>query len=509
MTSQGTPHDLLATDEERNAMNGLNQASRERNYGTIEVSDEKGISIRASGGAEVCVQMNTWRPPDRLFEHLSKNFKLEVWCATGADGVRRFYPAKCGVAFLNTAIHGGLGVLYGLGTLSVETLGSYCSDYQMFRWARGRSEFFGQRFNCVRDLLIGGGSKVEQQDVLPDDVGLDTNGKGIKWTVDELTRRGRQSARAAGWTRPTQANQIRYGLLEAARERPLSIPEAKAILLLRSALFDEDPTKDEISSEVAEQAADRIMKAIEKHLHDDAEQFRRWFEGPKSNLVHQIAKQKKEPGGPLREDVVRTVFLRMGWDAYVHMGHCVQAQMRTFQNALPRPLDGAEKAIFEHTFLPQKTLGGLPMILIAERFDVYSTILAELLHALPSLEAVPIFHQLLDWYSVMATRRREADRDRKRRRKVEFDDTKYIPPQKSTKIEDFAEYIREKENILCKCRPPICPSWEADLSEETGGSITLKNHCRRCDFVSKVTYPRGQWAELAKPFLEERKPANK
>ena len=61
---------------------------------------------------------------------------------------------------------------------------------------------------------------------------------------------------------------------------------------------------------------ERMGDALKRHMTDDATRFDRWFGGPNSSFVQQIAKKKRSRRGALEEDRVREVLLYLGWQAY-------------------------------------------------------------------------------------------------------------------------------------------------------------------------------------------------
>jgi hypothetical protein len=354
-------------------MDGSSDQSRRRSFGEIVVGEEK--EVRLSHPAVVrplrgISRAYSWRPPDRVRDEAPPGFVLSLQCVTGPDGLRRIWPGSSWEEFLEFASAGGLAILCQRQNLSAEERYSYRAGRFLFRRARRMAEFFAQSFRHSRDLFIVRSARTDpdEKDILPADVGLDGRDRGERWTVHELTRRGAEGARAAGWTNPTREQRIHFGLLEAARLRPLPVPAAKAPLLVRSALFDVSPTFDELKQDLIEMVAERTLEALKRHLEDDSPRFDQWFGGPNSSFVHQIAKKKRSRGGQLEEDQVRESLLFLGWQAYQFMANCLHVQMRTVQNALPVTLTKRERLIFEHTYLRQPYLGNLPLVLLIERF---------------------------------------------------------------------------------------------------------------------------------------------
>lgn len=256
-------------------------------------------------------------------------------------------------------------------------------------------------------------------------------------------------------------------------------------------MFSFDPA-DQPSPALLECVEDRLLTAIYPHLEDDNQAFDKWFLGPKNSLIHQLAKQKRSPGGELPEEDVRKVLLELGWQSYQFAANCIHAQMRTFQNAIPEPLSPREALLFEHMHLPQAYLGNFPLILLAPRFGFIKGLLWEIWERLPDRDLLPVFYRLLDFYGEMARRRREADRRIKRRPEGRFEERAHVPAASSQQFQDVAAAVRELENIDCGCPRR---EWWAELQGSPGASIQILHRCIACPF-QKVT--RLSWAKFAR-----------
>jgi hypothetical protein len=328
------------------------------------------------------------------------------------------------------------------------------------------------------------------------DLGFDEQGRGGPWTLGELTRRGAEAARTAGWDRPTIQQQIQHGLLEAARRLPLSIPAADVPKLIRSALFNVSPAFDELEPELIDMVVERTQEALARHLdpqEQNATRFDGWFGGPHSSFVHQLAKKKRSRGGKLPEKEVREVLLYMGWRAYERMSECLDAQMQVVQNALPLSLTERERLLYEHMYFRQPYLGDMPLVLLKERFSFLTAVIAELWSRVPDMGAVPIFHRILAYYADMAVRRREIDGERKRSQPIRFSDDAYAPPNIEDRFQVITACSREKRRIACKCPHS---DWLAQLERATAAHITITHQCMSCDFRITTTVSREEFIKF-------------
>jgi hypothetical protein len=429
-----------------------------------------------------------------LYEQLPADFELALQCVTGPDRLRRFYPLTSFEGFLAQAWLGGLAVLWQRQNVRGNELHSYRAMRFLLLRVRRMTEHFRHRFDSSRDLTVVPSGRTEpgKRDVLPDDLGLDTRGCGQRWGVKELIARGEAQARQAGYPRPTIAQAIHHGLVEAAHRNPLPVPDEKVPGLIRAALFDVD-WAEEPDPTLVETVTERLLTALWPHLEDTGQDFEKWFLGPKNSLVHQLAKQRQSPGGVLPEGEVRRVLLHLGWQAYAFAANCLHAQMRTFQNALPKPLNKRERLYFEHMHLPQPYLGNFPLVLLAPRLGFVKEVLWELWEALPERTLVPVFHRLLDWHATMAARRREADCLIKRGRPRRLVETAHLPARTSQTFQELAAEVREHEKIDCGCPRR---QWWAELCGRPRTMIQIAHRCIACGYEKVTTLTRQRLTEI-------------
>ncbi len=372
--------------------------------------------------------------------------------------------------------------------LSKKDRQSYRTMWQLFLFSRRMGEFFRNSFGHSRDLYVakGGRSDPTEEDILPDTIGQDAQGRGRRWTIGELTRRGEEAARTDGIAKPNSAQRIRYGLLEAARLNPLPIAADKASLLVRSALFELGPTADDVEEKIINIVAERMIKAFRPHLQDDTAKFRKWFLDPKNSIVHQIAKKSRSHGGRLAEDEVRAAMLQLGWQGYRSVGDCISMQMQALRQAVTGGVTPQEREIFNQMHLPQPHFGGLPMILVPDWLGFIRNVLREMWEGMPMEEVVPVLHRLLDYYAEMATKRREADRTRKRPKGRAFDEQIHSPRQEDNKARVIFEHLRERAKISCNCR---AADWQYNLKRSDKTSATIVFECSRCKVRRERTFP--------------------
>jgi hypothetical protein len=441
----------------------------------------------------------TWHPPETLQEQLPQGFTLSLQCVLDSTGLRRFYPWNGLETFLTLASSGGLAILCRQQSLGPNARHSYRAMRWLFLRTHRITEHFRHRFDSSRDLTIAlsGRSERQEKDVLPADLGMDAHGQGHRWSVTELIARGKTAASAAGCPRPTMAQCIHHGLIEAARRNPLRIAQDKVPELIRSTLFNV-ASQDAPCPELVEMVTERLLTALQRHLDKDTGPFEKWFLGSNNSLVHQLAKQKRSTGGALEEEDVRRVLLHLGWQSYEFASNCLHAQMRIFHNALPDPLTDRERLLFEHLHLRQPYLGNFPLLLLAPRLGFIKGLLWDLWEMLPNRSLVPVVHRLFDYYATMAARRREADRRIKQPRPARLVEEIHVPSRSSQRFQELAAALRELKKIDCGCPRR---DWWAELKGRPGTKIRIMHRCMACDFQKETILTREEFKELGPSLL--------
>jgi len=270
-----------------------------------------------------------------------------------------------------------------------------------------------RRFRKALDLQTSADATGGQQDVLPDELGLDRRGNGERWSVAELIQVGRESAREAGIPNPSQSVCIEWGLLTAARNNPFEVAQftqAEALSHLRLILFDFGPdTSATRNAELIERITDRLLVAMQPHLNDTTEDFDHWLFRDFDNVIHQVA-QRVAGEGPIPRAVVRQARIELAFRAYEYAGQCVGRAMRDFRAALPQPLNRQEMPAFETIYLGCRWLGGLPFLLLSKHTRHVRDALQDVINEPDNPEAGGTLLRLLYFHAEMTRRRREADR---------------------------------------------------------------------------------------------------
>jgi hypothetical protein len=427
-------------------------------------------------------------------------------------------------SFLLSASLGGLAILAHLKKLNAEHRSSYHAMRLIYQHAPRLREHLTRRFVRDGDLRVTKSERGgrDSADILPLQLGLDREGSGQRWAISELLERGRNYAVGVGQLRPSPEQCIAAGLFDAARQNPLpphTLSEPQARALIRLALFDLGPG-DPVESEAKALVAERLLTAIERHQNDDTRTFEKWFLEERDNLIHQIAKQKKG-AGTLPREVVRQGIVELVWDSYGYMADCICIQMQAILKTLPSPLDHQERSLFELLYFKQPFLGGLPLVILHERFSILRYALADMTDHPSDSNRLGALLRLLQFYGEMVAARRDVDRSFKQRRhhrNVNGDVSRTVrlgsdfagehEPGRNEPFRLIVNQLRRDRELGCGCNGnEPWEAWTNSAPEDDPLSITTV--CAKCHqdltlVVSRVDFERVGRTVLANDVGEFR-----
>ena len=364
-------------------------------------------------GTPLTCQRYVWRPSRELAADLPADYRLELVALRGTDGTRRFAPDGPIQAFVVTASLGGLAILDRIRELTPEERSTYQLMRLIFQTGPSFREFLHRSFSRSSDLYTPGQSGDERH-ILPETLGVDAKGRGRPWTPADILAHGRA---ASGKPDVAPAEVIRLGLTAAAQRNPLDpagMSETEARAMVRMAMFDFDPVDTPLTEEKRAVIRERLLQSVECHLNLDGDAFRGWLFENLDNIVHGIAKRKT--GGRKVDRVdVRQALLELAFDAYTYVGDCVCLQMQAFVKSLPTPLTVTERGVFESMYYKQNYLGGMPLVLLFDRFGLLRDAILALWNEPTEEHRTGVVMRMLSDYGVMVRTRRAADRDVKRR----------------------------------------------------------------------------------------------
>ncbi|MHB1425249.1 MAG: hypothetical protein ACYC3I_18925 [Gemmataceae bacterium] len=498
-------------------MSQRNGVHVERRWGFIEeVAESPEIveELRSRlSGIPFTVSRYHWVPPSGWGEVLRGDAAFQLRCVN-RENARRFYPINGSGGYLATAFGYGLEALSQAMGLSSEKRFSYGAQFLFWERLLASREHLSNHLDHPTSLRLrrSGRGLEARNSILPESIGRNSSGQDKSWTLDQLLDKGRKEAHQHGVLRPGGTDCVRYGLLRAARLNPLRIPPDEVAALFRMALFN-SPGDKKIEPRLNEQVIERILNTLQPHLSDNPHEWKNWFQGPKNSLISQIAKQKRALGGELEPDIVKQVFSNQGWLAYQYVADCVHTALYCFRQLLRVPLNEIENRAFERMHLKQICFGGLPSMMLAERFPQLQLILPDVLGDEDNSGAIAIMHRLLEYYAEMAVARRSADRLTKARtkgtrRKGHITIDVELPSEEQNKsredtdksevLNHLAEQIRLDQRISCFCQNPDWGMLAEDNDAMRGKVIVF---CRNCPgFEYKCCVPIRTLRKMMESF---------
>jgi hypothetical protein len=503
--------------------------NNESKWGRVEiVPDDPGVQDRLRAlqpGVPLTLTRWRWVPPRSWANELPNEFDFSLRCLT-TDSGRRFYPWLGIDGHLATAFAGGLAALIEAFKLTGEQRFSYRAQWLLFQRLRATRERLNNQLKHPSSLRVRrSGRGLEARDsILPESVGENDPASGKLWCLDRLLDEGRKEARERGVSKPSASDCVCYGLLRAARLNPLQPKTSDVPGLLRMALYDPPPplklkakdlkSKAKEKAAVTAQVIERVLEAVEPHLVDTSDHFLSWFQGPNNSFVAQIAKRVRAPGGALDRAVVCKVLSDEGWRAYQYVADCVHVALYRFRRLLPEPLNEVENRAFERMHLKQPFFGGLPSLMLAERFPQLNPILTDVWEEEDNGEAVAIMHRLLYYYSEMAAARRATDRLTQSRKAgtrnrghitvdvelpstvdEDFSSPKSASGEPSDVLDHVAERLRSRFGVSCRCQSSVWSLRSNEIEEEEDEADVVL-YCRECNFEQDLRVSLRELREL-------------
>jgi hypothetical protein len=391
-----------------------------RSNGSIEIEEIPREKWSHHPSNKFCTKqfIYTWIPPYQIAIRLPKKFDgpdgpdrfaLSLVCLVNKAGNRRFYPVQKGARILiMKACVSGSAILDDRNEIDNKSLFSHSQARTFYSYSQHLREYLGQRISLGRSIL---GSTDSNTDLLPEDLWLDCHKHGKRWQYNRLQKEGLKAARDAGKENPTPDEILQYRLLEAAKLNPLRVNSKEANSLVRMALFAFGPVSEHLKPSELAYVAEQVRESMKDYL-DSIEEYKQWIKDPKSNLPHRIAKRKTPH---LSGEHVKRALLKLAWISCEMLGKAIDAQMRVFREALTPPLNRDEDLLYEQMYLAHPNFGGLPLVLLYERFDFIKPIILQMWERPEDPDLVAVFHRMLWYYAEIIEKRREEDRRYKQR----------------------------------------------------------------------------------------------
>jgi hypothetical protein len=457
---------------------------------------------------EVDRQEYVWRPVVRLRGDLPANYCVALEAKASQEAGRRFFPNDVDL-FVRNASLGGLAILSAIKQLNAEQRKTYNLMRLIYLHGRRVQEALLRNVRRPVDLLaLGVEAELGSRDILPEHLGLDVHGNGVRWGVSRLLREGEQEAKARNLEKCAPADFIRLGLLAAARLNPIEISQLapeEAVGWLRLALFDLGPADVPIDEKTKLEVIARFQEAVYKHSDDSDEAFTNWFLANRDNIVYQISKRKSGPG-PIERLVVRDVLLELVFEALRYTGQCLHIQMFDFLRAIEPPLSGGEKAVFEILYCERPWLGGVPLAVLHRYFEPAREAILDLWDDSENLEKAGVLLRVLQYHATMVINRRTADRTAKRKgsppEQVELPPNDVGPVARESSednllnLNDLGERLITIAKVRCQCATATNTTAHFDIQRSSAVSVDVDFRCSRCGQVQRQAFSFDQVTQI-------------
>lgn len=364
--------------------------------------------------------------------------------------------------------------------------------------------FIKRAFKSMKDLRVS----EKAQEIFEHEHILSVAHQGKIMTAETLLDLGDRIAEERGEPR-TVATKIRLGLYACAKDNSLPMEPENVAGLIRQALFDEEKAPPRVDEEVLEQVKQRSELAFSNHLDESLEETYDWLWGSRNTFLSQIIKQQKQPGGVLDRQAALASLIELGWRGLHQVSECIEAVMRSVAESLPDDYALSDEGHQLHDLLyyRQERLGGLPLILLKQRFSFAEEAICDLMNSPGDDRCFQVLYRLLSLYADMAGQRRQADRLDKQLTTFEFRDSDHSKDNKSQlqsreEFQELADKVREQRKATCKCENNkhwLAKELEIDEASQTA---TWTDRCKRCGHEETVSLSVSEMREL-KPLIQD------
>jgi hypothetical protein len=492
------------------ASTGMSQPPNNR-WGTIDIVPlgTSQITPRAIDEGELVADLHryTWRPSVEVASHLPSDFSLSLTAVSNGGVERRFQPDLDPFSFSLTAALGGFAILRAMQNLNAEQRNTYDLMRLVFQHGRIVQEALTRRFHRTQDLAVTGDARyaVDDDDVLPDNLGLDGQGRDRKWRMGDLMRSGREEARRRRLREASDADFVRLGILCAARHNPIdaeSLSVAEARRLLRFNLFDLGPADCHIDENTKEEIVARFREALDRHLADSTEEFDRWFFEKRDGIVHQISKRKSGLG-PIAREVVRQTLLELVFDSLPYNGQCVHIQMYAFAGAILPSLTDSERSVFELQYCSQPWLGDVPLILLHRYLQPMREAIIDMWDEPQIREHPGVLLRVMQFHGEMVRKRREADRAAKRGnpdpgRRI-FLSESIESDEECPDFDELKDELIRASHLDCRCGESARFSAVLDWQSASEDAIDVEFSCGGCGSKQRRSFAVDEVRRILAP----------
>ncbi len=436
-----------------------------------------------------CSQECGWRADLQLFPELAA-FVVPFQLVSIANIQQRLWPASGMSDYSVYSRRFGFEILTSTPAISADDREDFELMLKLNQRMPQTKAHLKRQFSSITELKIRPSGRIDRQNdknILPANLGLKADGRGRKWSIDQLLEEGDKLLESAPHV-PVQSEetddfrgQLRtaYGLMAAAEVNPLRLSAAKVKQLVRMALLDMSPEIPPHPRQTEWFVTARLRALWNAHLGDSDSKFRNWFQGSRSNLVKALANLHGHQGGRLEREHVEWALLKLTGQGLWFAANCQHQFAAAVWATISPQFHQLDRVDFEQLYFPQPYLGGLTLPLIWERSHFLRPILTRIWSEPANRKLRPILWRMLDYYVQMVGARRLADCRSKDRAKAASGSpaaARQDQGSATAEFEDWLEILAVRSGMRCqngRCRINYDHEFAAD---ET---LVIHRFCRQ------------------------------
>jgi hypothetical protein len=457
----------------------------------------------------------SWKLPYQIACQLPEDFHFSLNCFVDKGGFHRFRLPQSGWNFVLEASLVGHAVLADRRKVKKNPTFSFDEALLFSQYIQCTREYLGETVKLGRLLRISptGRPDAGTKDILPEDIDFAFNKTGKRISVAQFKAAGIEAAKSAGISNPTPDQITWYGLFAAAQGNPFSVNDRESNNLLRFAFFTVGDKAIKIDQAAVNYVTRQVRESLADHIDDNTQEFRKWIKDDKSNLVNRIFKRKdcfpRTRDKQAKRDKVRKALLELGWSSLGMLASCVDACMRAFEAALPAPLTSAEERLYSSMYLANKSLGGFPLVMLRDRFEVIKPAVFDMWNKPDDVNAISALLRLMWYYGELVGMRRTGDRKYKRvslKRNKGGRPITEVPlfhdDQQRVRTNEDRGLFRETAIRIARDHGHACDfdgaEWDARLVKEDDQIVKFDIACSDRNFAKTLSISRAEFERIAK-----------
>ncbi len=180
--------------------------------------------------------------------------------------------------------------------------------------------------------------------------------------------------------------------------------------------------------------------------------------------------------------------------------------MRAFAASLAEPLNPDERRLFDATYAWQDGFGGLPLVLLRDRFEWLREGVLGVRDSPADSAGAGALLRLLEYYGTMVRTRRRGDTSKKAAGKsrtndgrpaaiLVFDDTRAARPDRRDRFQELVAELLDRRGVSCPCG--TTSGWHANLSDggnrSPNGPVLVDIYYEGCDHSLTLEFSEAEF----------------